>query len=323
MKFKISHSLYKLKAPRAVQTGLLLKLENSDNGDRGYCAVQPHPHLGDPTVDQILVELNAGRLSQLTRAGLDFARFGWIRAKNQFQTKPFLFRCENNFLIQHMEDLVPFSLLEAKQLKFHTVKFKITTFDADKITQALEVAKGHGLKVRLDPNGKLNPNQAISYFRALPGDLRDVIDYLEDPFPYSEAHWRELNTYVPLANDFFWQEAMLGLDNLPFQNLILKPVRHTQSTWQTLAKFPKPISLTSSMDHPIGILQALSFLALNKQSHWSLIHGLNTFTSFEPISYDHMFDYSSPVLELRPNAFLLALKLLEEETWRYACELTL
>ncbi len=317
-KYKLAQATYRLKASRGEQIGLLLRLQNSENGDTGYSTVQPHPQLGDPDVAKLLIELKAGQFSPLVKVALEFALRGWGQAKKLLFEHPTRFECQNNFLVQHMEDLVPLSLLEATQSKFQVVKFKVTQFDGNKITKALELAKHHNLQVRLDGNGKLPVQECLRFFASLPEDLKKTIDYLEDPFPWAnhESHWRSLNSYVSLANDFFWTEDLLAQANLPFQTLVVKPVRFSEATLSKLSKTQWPLTITSSLDHPVGILQALSFLAAHRQPHWQKVHGLNTFTSFEPISYDHIFDYSSPLLRVKSNGFLLAEKLLAEESWQ-------
>ncbi len=331
MKFRVAISPYTLKNQSAHQNGLLLKTVSVEDGQLGFAAVQPHSLFGDPDCDAIALSLRQRKPHPLVLRTLELATSEWAKAKilllKSLADQTQQYTANSNFLIQHLSENIQMSILEAKNLHFGTLKIKAKILD-EILTQALSIARAQNFKVRIDANSQWTPETAQQYFATLDKSLLAVIEYIEDPFPLSAEnieYWQSLNAIVPLALDQCAEVtfAKTMLDATAFKHWILKPSRLNKAALHLAMNSHLPITVTSSLDHPIGIIHAFHFLAQFRKPHWSQTHGLNTFTNFLPSPYDHVFEYSSSVIRLHADTFNIAESLLEKESWQNVCELTL
>ena len=112
-----------------------------------------------------------------------------------------------------------------------------------------------GCKLRLDFNSGMG-TVVNDFFTQCPRDWDSHIEYVEDPCPYEQKTWELLRKRVAIASDE-GTEKLLSLENPPFDVLIHKPARQSTDVleWARLKKVP--VTITSSMDHPVGIAHAL------------------------------------------------------------------
>jgi len=180
--------------------------------DDGFADVHPWPELGDAPLDEQLAILGRGETTELMRASLRLAALdGHARRRG----------------VSLFEGLtIPHSHWPGNEPPggFDTIKTKgVVDFPPD-------------VRIRIDFNARLLPEELVAIARTLP---RERIDFIEDPCPYDQAVWRELRarTGLRLALDRFQGVADV---------LVHKPA--LQPAWPSHAD----VVVTSYMDHPIG-----------------------------------------------------------------------
>lgn len=221
-------------AARGPREGALLR------AGAGFADVHPWPELGDAPLDEQLALLARGETTPLTRASLHFARIdadARARGVSLFEGL--------SIPESHWPGVEP-------PPGFDTVKLKDATVLPEKV------------RLRIDFNGKLAPDEFLRIAATLP---KERIDFIEDPVVYDAATWRALReaTGLRLALDRFSGEADV---------LVHKPALS--------AKFPSfdgEIVVTSYMDHPFGQFCAAYVAATHRVSARC---GLMTHVLYEP-----------------------------------------
>jgi len=107
---------------------------------------------------------------------------------------------------------------------------------------------GWSVKLRVDFNSCTNLDNIQLFLSLLNETARRELDFLEDPVPYEESVWCELQQryQLRLAVDKAWATATRGFDVV-----VVKPTRRD---WKlVIQKHPQAqLVFTSAMDHPIG-----------------------------------------------------------------------
>ncbi len=116
-------------------------------------------------------------------------------------------------------------------------------------------------KLRIDFNSCLTEVQFIEFLTGMSAPVRDMLDFVEDPFPYDAQRWGHVQeTYgVRLALDKQLRGASEG-----FEVAVLKPGRRE---WREMIDgLPSAVRIvmTSAMDHAIG----QSFAAYEAAMAW-------------------------------------------------------
>jgi O-succinylbenzoate synthase len=186
--------------------------------DDGFADVHPWPELGDSIVDAQLAMLKRGETTSLTAASLRFAAIDAAA------------RREGRSVFEGLT--IPPSHWPGADPPpgFDTVKLK----SIDRIPDHV--------RLRIDFNATLTPDEFVRIAAALP---RDRIDFIEDPCPYDAATWRDLRdrTGLRLALD-------RGNGDEDVDVLVVKPAV------QEIPSSRAEIVITSYMDHPLGQLCA-------------------------------------------------------------------
>lgn len=218
----------------------------------GVADIHPWPELGDAPLDEQLELLAQGETTSLTRQSLALARAdGEAReaSRSLFEGLP--------IPPSHW----PFAG-GAVPRQFDTVKVKM---GPDPEWEPIRTLAGY--RLRLDFNGTLNAREVMTFVNSLPPDIRDSIDFIEDPSPYDAAEWNALRSRlgVRLALD-------RGVEEEGVDVLVVKPAV------QSFPESAKEIVVTSYMDHPVGQLGAAWVAATRAPSSTC---GLLTHTLFE------------------------------------------
>jgi O-succinylbenzoate synthase len=184
--------------------------------DDGFADLHPWPELGDSPLEEQLALLARGEPTAQTRASLHLAQLdGDARRRG----------------VSLFEGLtIPASHWPGNDPP--------SGFDTIKIKGVMPVPPH--VRVRIDFNAQLSAEEFLGL--SLP---KEQIDFVEDPCPYDENVWRELEarTGLRLALDMWSAAALPPLSNTV---LIHKPAR--QIEWPQHSE----IVVTSYMDHPIG-----------------------------------------------------------------------
>jgi len=209
-------------AREGAREGALLRVPH--HGGDGFADLHPWPELGDLPLDEQLALLVRGEPTRQTRASLRFAELdGEARRRG----------------VSLFEGLtIPESHWPGNEppAGFDTIKIK-----------GVQPVPPH-VRVRIDFNATLTPEEFLEVAKTL---RKEQIDFIEDPCPYDEAIWRELQTKTGLR---------LALDLAATAKATPPPTAHRQPPTVIVHKpaiqteWPnhKDIVVTSYMDHPVG-----------------------------------------------------------------------
>jgi o-succinylbenzoate synthase len=251
-----------------VREGALFKMQWPDQ-KIGYADFFPWPELGDAPIDIQLFELSKGHISPLLEQTVWLARRDAnLRAqkKSAFsENKPI----KNHLLINDFTLITYNHLKEAQETGFTTIKVKVGR-DWQKETEWLNTLQGSEFKIRLDFNLKADLAVLERMAKLLAPEIKQRIEFIEDPFTWNLNGWTDASTIFPLALDqeykkVKWTEITSAS---PFKVLVIKPARQDveDAVHQAIAKNIK-IVVTSSLDHPVGIAHAAHVAMELKAKH--------------------------------------------------------
>ena len=230
---------------QGVQKGALLKvIEGAHFGVADIC---PKIELGDATVLQQIAKNGSLFLRALELAHEDLN----ARKVNVslLADKP----VKNNLLITDYRNVtkVDFDKIENAVNSVGKISIKIK---GDKDVKALSDFLNINFSkfsaqcsLRIDFNGKLTPAEFDLFLQSIADEVVKKIEYIEDPALVS-AEWAVWNKQVPLACDFQKTE---NFDYFKYK--IIKPAR------EVVGNSVHPFTLTSAMDHPVGVAHGLRF----------------------------------------------------------------
>ncbi len=238
------------------QAGALVKLID-EKGHWGVADLCPWPTLGDRDLfDEIRTK------GILFQRSIELAKEDLLARRSQkslLQNK----WIQNNVLVT---DFYNFDFLNPLYVG-KTFKIKGNS-DTETLLKILN-STGIQSKIRIDFNGALNPEKFSSFIENLAS--KEMIEYIEDPTAYDPHLWNDWNRVVPLAADF-----IKAPDHFSYK--IIKPSREPVQNYE---KF----SITSSMDHPVGIAHALRYAQIFAQRD----SGLMTLDLYEPTEFNKYF----------------------------------
>lgn len=305
---KISYSPYTLKPTQNLATisnmserkGVLLKIEWLD-GLTGYSDLHPWSELGDQTWEQQLADMRTGQISQMLEQSIWMARRdAQARQQNKslFDGLPTV---KNNYLITDVRVEKPDILNYLKKEGFETIKIKL----GRDLQKEAEFVSGLGLdgafKLRLDFNALGTWQTYERFMKNLNKVALTRVQYVEDPFPFDEQLWLEAKKFAPLAIDNEFQKVDLKkLKTKPFDVVILKPAKmDVSSTLQACVMHDLKITVTSYMDHPVGVMHALAVACELKKGNPQRVldAGCLTMPLFQMDSYSAMVVQAGPYLK--------------------------
>jgi len=167
----------------------------------GFGCLHPWPELGDALLDEQLARLARGDVTALARQALRCAAIdGEARRANR------------NLFVDGAGDPVaipPSHLLaagndsptEAWEAGFRSVKHKIGP-GLSALAERLAPWAEAGFRIRLDANESVSSGEWRRWWSGASAALRQAIEFIEDPCPWSESEWRALRAAgLPLAAD--------------------------------------------------------------------------------------------------------------------------
>ena len=243
--------------------GLLLRAKINDC--TGFACVHSWPHLGDPTLDELLQELKDKSFKHplLARAAENLN----VDAAARKQNKPLLgnIHLKSHLQVNFETDLSLESIESFKACGFKSLKIKISKDHASAVENLKRLERHLGdLKLRLDFNSQLSATTFKSFLKSLGQNLLDSIDFMEDPFPL-DIEWEEIQKEfkIRLAVDFEKHKARNSRLLECFDVLVLKPSCDDLPNWIDFAHHNmKRVVFTSYMQHPLG--QAFDLLWAQK-----------------------------------------------------------
>jgi o-succinylbenzoate synthase len=216
--------------------------------DEGFADVHPWPELGDAPLEEQLALLARGETTAITEASLKMARLDGDA------------RRAGRSLFEGLT--IPESHWpgDDPQPGFDTVKVK----GAGSLPT--------GVRLRIDFNGSLTPEEFLRIAATLP---REWLDFVEDPCAYDPSVWQDLRARTGLR---------LALDrSLPAGELNgVDVVVHKPAIASRFPDVPQPVVVTSYMDHPVGQSGAAWVAATNPTEARC---GLFTHVLYEPDAF--------------------------------------
>ncbi len=320
---EISYAPYKLNplshlnsasSAQEPRLGMLLRIKK--NKWVGYSVLHPWPELGDAKLEDDIKSLEQQNPSFLARVALSQARRdGDLRSEKKplILAEPLL---KNNFLVVNVDELSQIQLEKNKKLGFEVIKMK-AGLDLDKeLFYAKRILDTGNFGLRLDFNSSLEWTSFQKFFEALP---TKYIEYAEDPFAYSEEIWTEAQKFLSLALDFEAKKISWEKHQPPVAKvLIVKPLRmNMEVVISCLQAWKIDFTVTSAMDHPLGVVQAYSWaqelsLQFPKQCR---APGCLTLDVYESTPYHHEISVQGPWLKSIRTSPASFEKLLEGESW--------
>jgi len=247
---KVDASDYVLSGSGRQRRGTLLRVRWSESVV-GFADLHTWPELGQPSVEELL-RVQRGELWDL--ALLASRREGEARARGEALPRG----ARQHRLWMSTWDLSVGRVLQARRDGFSTVKLKLNAEDLPGEARRLAALVGwwgDELRLRLDLNSKATPDSLARFLATLPCRMRELIDYIEDPFPFVADVWSEFSRRegVRLA----WDQPLREESSQEAEARELGCVRIWKPLWESE---PKPgwsrVVVTSSLGHPVGSLWA-------------------------------------------------------------------
>lgn len=277
---KISYIQYEMdpiaelnsKTNQNPRQGILLKIEWP--GDLiGYSDLHPWPELGDLPLEQQLSDLRKGKISLQLEQSIWLARRDALARKSGISLWDQVPRIKNNFLISNVAYATDETIEKAKQAGFSTIKMKAGRDFEREMEFALKILKNGNFMLRIDFNGSLQWQVYEKFFSTLEKAHRARLDYVEDPFPYETEIYREARVLSRVAVDrYFSQIDFDHREAPPVDQLILKPAIQDVDKFMTqVKKWSIPVTVTSYMDHPVGMVHSALIAGELKKKYDQLI----------------------------------------------------
>lgn len=261
--------------PRA---GALVRIVGP-GGTHGYADLHPWPELGDPSLQE--------HVSSLLKEPTELARRTlWLAERDARARRDRVSLCcevpeiENNLMIACGEDLARPEVSGARVLKMKCGRDPVR--EADFIGRVFAETAAD---LRLDFNASVSPEDFFAFQERIPKKWDSRIEYVEDPTPYEAGVWREIRSRWRVAVDFEWDRISGPVEA---DVLVYKPARGTADGLRWVEESPdRQLTVTSSMDHPVGVLHALSIAQELKTRFGDRMRagGLATSSFFEPTEF--------------------------------------
>lgn len=246
----LAYSCYQLASRR----GALLQV-TWDDGLIGYGDCHPWEILGDLPIEE---QLRSWRdPSSLMYCSLQMARVDAIARSLGVSLLDGLTVPESHYLIcDHSEEL-SLELLKSIGIQgFTHIKLKVArAFDAageaSRLREMMLTPLGKKFLWRLDANGLWDGDTFEIFLKAL-GEARELVDFIEDPTPFSRQHWQrwQRDYGIAIAADRYMHDAV-G-ESSTAKVLIVKPaiipLKQAFAALETEQRFV----VTHYMDHPVG-----------------------------------------------------------------------
>lgn len=259
--------LNSLEQSSMLQPGTLIKIVDGEGW--GVADLCPRIEMGDDSPENEIK-----KKGRLYRRSLELA----AEDLNARQAKISLLQdkfVKNNFLITDYKT----ADLNRDIYADHTIKIKA---DRDvKILSHILNSLVTDIKVRIDFNSILSNEEFEVFLNLLSVRAKNKIEYIEDPTRICNE-WKNWNKILPLAFDF--QPGEYSAELAMFQ--IIKPSR------QNVPGDLSHVTLTSAMDHPVGVAHGLRIAQKSARSD----SGFLTLDLFENNNFQKYFEQKNNYL---------------------------
>lgn len=292
------------------RTGFLIR---TDEG--GYGCVHPWPELGDATFYEELAALRQGEPLTLGKRALECAAIDAEARRKGIRLLDGLEIPESHATLPPSVSPATVRLMDLHG--FSTGKIQaMPNIDATRERLGVLAAIAPTWRWRLDFNASLEANDILRFWESLSEDLRALIDFIEDPCPYTYESWKRLvDSGIPLACDLGSDDEHQPLIPYELRHMrIIKPAREETPDRQT-----SHYVFTSVMDHPVGQLWAVYNAAVYYREHSPAripLCGLCTHHLFERDAFTEQLGPLAPVISIPEGTGLGFDSLLEKLEWQ-------
>jgi o-succinylbenzoate synthase len=303
---KIWHHKYSLKPLQSLSSvavagerhGALLKILWPD-GKCGYGDLYPWPEFGDQPLDEHINALFLKRITNLVEQSIWLARRdAKARALNQNFLQA-INRVKNHYIITDITQINESKLADIKASGFSTLKIKAGRDIENEIEFIKRTLTRFNFLFRIDFNAKGDLKAIEALYTAIPHDLREKIEFIEDPMPYSFENWSILKKYFNIAVDFEADKVDWSVKNLPIDVMVIKPARQDiENAFKLANEKGLKIVITSVLDHSVGVVHANRIAAEAKRDfpHLCLDAGCATTRLYEPNTFTSRMIWQGPYL---------------------------
>ena len=280
----------------------------------GFACIHPWPELGDPTLQKCLDDLAGDQRRAIVKRAVRCAKED---ADARFIGDPLLEEID----VPDSHATLPWQdarIVESAVNKgFKRIKLKMGKELEKETAFFIEQAGLHpGMRWCIDFNEVLDPDGVVAFLESIPDDVRQRIDFLEDPCPYSPTTWERLRKQyrIPLAVD---REAVPACDAA--QIMVVKPA--VDEPWllaEAAGGRGQQVIVTSYMEHPVGqVFAAWEAAKLNVQFPGIVgMCGLQTHHLFTPSDFAERLGRWSPSFQSPGGTGLGFDDLLEKLPWK-------
>lgn len=296
------------RAAAQPRRGVLLRSESG-----GFACLQPWPELGDVPLEYELEALREGKPLKLGARALrciEVDAEARHAGKNLFE----------GLTVPKSHATLPVSaspsmVYTLSQRGFRTGKLKLLPNPKAAVERLLNLAAMvPDWSWRLDFNATLTRETTLDFWNMLPEALRERIDFIEDPCPYTVENWQSLqDAGIPLAYDIPLHNdpGIPACTRTPMMRVV-KPARDRSTDGMPV--------FTSYMDHPIGQLWAANraaFYYKDTSPENIPLCGLVTQHVYQPNAFSEALGLRiEPELKLPSGTGLGFDDLLEQQSWK-------
>jgi len=298
--------------------GVLLKIQWPDELV-GFSDLHPWPELGDATWEDQLAGLRHGQISPMLEQSIWLARKdAQLRkqGKSAFEGSATI---KNNYIVTDIDTEAEDLIQRLKSDGFETVKVKLGRNLQKEAEFISALGRDGAFKLRLDFNAMGTWQTFERFMTSLDKVALQRVQYVEDPFPFEVQSWTEAKRFAPVAIDN--QLSKVDLKKLkakPFDVVVLKPAKSdVNSILHHSVIHDYKITVSSYMDHPVGVVHALAIACELKKAHPQRIldAGCMTLKLFQMDSYSAEVVTSGAFLK-RPSGKGIGFDtLLSREPW--------
>lgn len=309
------------KVEEKAHYGALLKIQ-WPNGNEGFSDLHPWPELGDHDLETHLVALANGKISQLVEQAIWLAKKDASLRKSGKNAFVGAAKVKNHYLISDYITFTDSTMRDLRSSGFTTIKIKVGRNIEEEAEFIKRMIKQNPVGIRLDFNAKIDFDKYekfISYF-ALAEKAR--IEFIEDPIKWDLKAWTEARKLgVPLAVDFEidkvdWEKLEAPL---PFKVVIIKPTRQdVEKTVKLVNRFALKMVITSALDHPVGVAQALMVASELKKFYPNTLLecGCLTLRIYKPNEFSTRIQVQGPYLNAIAGTGIGFNDLLQKLDWQ-------
>lgn len=298
--------------------GALLKCVWPD-GKIGFSDIHPWQELGDADIDTQLLALSRGRISFLVEQSIWLARKDALMRAMMKNGLEGATRVKNHFLINDLSKISDTTLNEIKSAGFTSLKIKAGKSPEEEAERAKRILKSGNFMVRFDFNSKLDFTSFERFLAILDMAARSRIEFIEDPFPYEQKAWAEASRMVSLAVDAEYENIDWSKMQEPaFKVIVIKPARQdVDKAVNRCTTFNLKMVITSSLDHPVGMVHAAIISTEIKKSFPSqlLDCGCLSLKSYKPNEFSNKIMTTGPYFNAVKGYGVGFDQILEELNW--------